>query len=201
MATVLDVWTDDISADVEHFDPQIAARRAYKLYLMRLRRAPELSTPKSLTTPHTLGSSAPRSFLSAAAALGSEHVKADFLKFRRSSLAGNNPLKSDKAAARNSKLQKLAVPTRKIAVRVNRVGVQTTATWGHQAQGLAPKRMKVIRAAAGGHAFRQSLGSLDLVFDLGEFSLQDPAERVLLEHWITFAAFIPSLSKEVFLKS
>ena len=61
--------------------------------------------------------------------------------------------------------------------------------------------MKVIRAAAGGHAFRQSLGSLDLVFDLGEFSLQDPAERVLLEHWITFAAFIPSLSKEVFLKS
>ena len=72
----------------------------------------------------------------------------------------------DKASARNNKLQKLAVPTRKIAVRVNRVGVQTTATWGHQAQGLAPKRMKVIRAAAGGHAFRQSLGSLDLVFDL-----------------------------------
>ena len=61
--------------------------------------------------------------------------------------------------------------------------------------------MKVIRAAAGGHAFRQSLGSLDLVFDLGEFSLQDPAERVLLEHWVTFAAFIPSLSREVFLKA
>ena len=56
--------------------------------------------------------------------------------------------------------------------------------------------MKVIRASAGGHAFRQSLGSLDLVFDLGEFSLQDPAERVLLEHWVTFAAFIPSLSRD-----
>ena len=104
----------------------------------------------------------------------------------------------DKAAARNFKLQKLAVPTKKIAVRVNRVGVQTAATWGHQAQGLAPKRMKIIRAAAGGHASRQALGSLDLVFDLGEFSLQDPSERVLMEHWITFAAFIPSLSREVF---
>ena len=107
----------------------------------------------------------------------------------------------DKAAARNGKLQKLSIPSKKVAVRVNRTDVQTTATWGHQAQGLAPKRMKVVRAAAGEHAARQSLGSLDLVFDLGEFSIQDPEKRVLLEHWVTFASFIPSLDREVFLRS
>ena len=33
LAKVLDVWIDDISADVEHSDPQVAARRAYKLYI------------------------------------------------------------------------------------------------------------------------------------------------------------------------
>ena len=195
-------------ADVEHFDPQIAARRAYKLYSLfkGLLPASELllnfkksaftcSDPKAAAAlKKLLGADDPK-VCGVVKDLGVDNSGARRRRIKQSKA------RLDKAAARNSKLQKLAVPTRKIAVRVNRVGVQTTATWGHQAQGLAPKRMKVIRAAAGGHAFRQSLGSLDLVFDLGEFSLQDPAERVLLEHWITFAAFIPSLSKEVFLKS
>ena len=195
LATVLDVWIDDISADVEHFDPQIAARRAYKLYSLfkGLLPASELLLNfKKSALKKLLGADDPK-VCGVVKDLGVDNSGARRRRIKQSKA------RLDKAAARNSKLQKLAVPTRKIAVRVNRV--QTTATWGHQAQGLAPKRMKVIRAAAGGHAFRQSLGSLDLVFDLGEFSLQDPAERVLLEHWITFAAFIPSLSKEVFLKS
>ena len=208
LATVLDVWIDDISADVEHFDPQIAARRTYKLYSLFKGLLPAsellLNVKKSAFT-----CSDPKAAAALKKLLGADDPKVcgvvkdlgvDNSGARRRRIK-QSKARLDKAAARNSKLQKLAVPTRKIAVRVNRVGVQTTATWGHQAQGLAPKRMKVIRAAAGGHAFRQSLGSLDLVFDLGEFSLQDPAERVLLEHWITFAAFIPSLSKEVFLKS
>ena len=208
LATVLDVWIDDISADVEHFDPQIAARRAYKLYslLKGLLPASELllnfkksaftcSDPKAAAAlKKLLGADDPK-VCGVVKDLGVDNSGARRRRIKQSKA------RLDKAAARNSKLQKLAVPTRKIAVRVNRVGVQTTATWGHQAQGLAPKRIKVIRAAAGGHAFRQALGSLDLVFDLGEFFLQDPAERVLLEHWITFAVFIPSLSKEVFLKS
>ena len=205
LAKVLDVWIDDISADVEHFDPQIAARRAYKMYshFKGLLPASELllnfkksaftcSDPKAASAlKKLLGPNDPK-VCGVVKDLGVDNSGARRRRVKQ---------RLDKASARNSKLQKLAVPTRKIAVRVNRVGVQTTATWGHQAQGLAPKRMKVIRAAAGGHAFRQSLGSLDLVFDLGEFSLQDPAERVLLEHWVTFAAFIPSLSREVFLKA
>ena len=52
----------------------------------------------------------------------------------------------DKASARNSKLQKLAVPTRKIVVRVNRFGVQTTATWGHKAQGCEKCRAHAQRS-------------------------------------------------------
>ena len=208
IASVLDVWIDDISADVEHFDPQIAARRAYKLYSLFKNLLPSsellLNFKKSAFT-----CSDPKAAEALKKLLGADDPKVcgvvkdlgvDNSGARRRRIK-QSKLRLDKAAARNSRLQKLSVPTRKMAVRVNRVGVQTAATWGHQAQGLAPKRMKVVRAAAGGHAFRQSLGSLDLVFDLGEFSLHDPAERVLLEHWITFTAFIPSLSSEVFLKS
>ena len=208
LAKVLDVWIDDISADVEHFDPQIAARRAYKLYsqLKGLLPASELllnfkksaftcSDPKAATAlKKLLGPNDPK-VCGVVKDLGVDNSGARRRRVKQSRA------RLDKASDRNNKLRKLAVPARKIAVRVNRVGVQTTATWGHQAQGLAPKRMKVIRASAGGHAFRQSLTSLDLVFYLGEFSLQDPAERVLLEHWVTFAAFIPSLSREVFLKA
>ena len=208
LATVLDVWIDDISADVEHFDPQIAARRAYKLYSLFKELLPTsellLNFKKSaFTCSDPKAAAALKKFLQdgdpkvcgVAKDLGVDNSGGRRRRTKQSRT------RLDKAAARNFKLQKLAVPTKKIAVRVNRVGVQTAATWGHQAQGLAPKRMKIIRAAAGGHASRQALGSLDLVFDLGEFSLQDPSERVLMEHWLTFAAFIPSLSREVFLKS
>ena len=208
LATVLDVWIDDISADVEHFDPQIAARRAYKLYSLFKELLPtsELllnfkksaftcSDPKAAAALKKLLEDGDPKVCGVAKDLGVDNSGGRRRRTKQSRT------RLDKAVARNFKLQKLAVPTKKIAVRVNRVGVQTAATWGHQAQGLAPKRMKIIRAAAGGHASRQALGSLDLVFDLGEFSLQDPSERVLMEHWITFAAFIPSLSREVFLKS
>ena len=208
LATVLDVWIDDISADVEHYDPQIAARRAYKLYSLFKELLPtsELllnfkksaftcSDPKAAAALKKLLEDGDPKVCGVAKDLGVDNSGGRRRRTKQSRT------RLDKAAARNFKLQKLAVPTKKIAVRVNRVGVQTAATWGHQAQGLAPKRMKIIRAAAGGHASRQALGSLDLVFDLGEFSLQDPSERVLMEHWITFAAFIPSLSREVFLKS
>ena len=208
LATVLDVWIDDISADVEHFDPQIAARRAYKLYSLFKELLPtsELllnfkksaftcSDPKAAAALKKLLEDGDPKVCGVAKDLGVDNSGGRRRRTKQSRT------RLDKAAARNFKLQKLAVPTKKIAVRVNRVGVQTAATWGHQAQGPAPKRMKIIRAAAGGHASRQALGSLDLVFDLGEFSLQDPSERVLMEHWITFAAFIPSLSREVFLKS
>ena len=157
LATVLDVWIDDNSADVEHFDPQIAARRAYKLYslLKGLLPASELllnfkksaftcSDPKAAAAlKKLLGADDPK-VCGVVKDLGVDNSGARRRRIKQSKA------RLDKAAARNSKLQKLAVPTRKIAVRVNRVGVQTTATWGHQAQGLAPKRMKVIRAAAGG---------------------------------------------------
>ena len=50
--------------------------------------------------------------------------------------------------------------------QVAATGVGTAATFGHQGQGISPKRMKVLRAIAGGHFGKLSFGSLDLDFDL-----------------------------------
>ena len=62
-------------------------------------------------------------------------------------------------------------------------GVFTVATFGHQGQGLAPKRMKVLRAVAGVHFGKFSFGSLDLIFDFSEVGPGDPMCKMVLEHW------------------
>ena len=49
-------------------------------------------------------------------------------------------------------------------------------TWGDQGQGMSPKRLKVIRAAAGSHCGRLAFVSPDLVFYLAE-------HRLIQEHW------------------
>ena len=48
---------------------------------------------------------------------------------------------------------------------------------------ISPKRMKVLRAIAGGHFGKLSFGSLDLVFDLSHVGSGDPFHKIVLEHW------------------
>ena len=61
-------------------------------------------------------------------------------------------------------------------------GRATAAIFGHQGQGLAPKRMKVLRAMVGGHYGKKAFGSLDFVFDLEEVGAGDPLVKLVLEH-------------------
>ena len=67
--------------------------------------------------------------------------------------------------------------------RLRAQGFFTAATFGHQCQGFAPKRMKVLRAIAGSHYGKLSFGSLDLLFDLSETGTGDPLFKLVLEHW------------------
>ena len=124
LATVLDVWIDDISADVEHFDPQIAARRAYKLYSLFKELLPtsELllnfkksaftcSDPKAAAALKKLLEDGDPKVCGVAKDLGVDNSGGRRRRTKQSRT------RLDKAAARNFKLQKLAVPTKKIAVR------------------------------------------------------------------------------------
>ena len=80
---------------------------------------------------------------------------------------------------RSRKLGRLKVPVRKKRAQVASTGVFTVATFGRQGQGLAPKRMKVLRAVAGKFWF----GLLDLIFDFSEVGSGDPMCKMVLEHW------------------
>ena len=67
-------------------------------------------------------------------------------------------------------------------MRILQGSVLAGGTWGHQAQGLSPKERKTVRMMAAATGFRQKLGSVDIVLDLGEGGLKDPHETVVL-HW------------------
>ena len=84
---------------------------------------------------------------------------------------------------RTGKLARLKIPNPKKKAQVAATGVFTAATFGHQGQGISPKRMKVLRAIAGGHYGKLSFGSLDLVFDLSWVGSGDPMCKIVLEHW------------------
>ena len=87
------------------------------------------------------------------------------LQARRRRVATSNA-RITKAAGRSGKLTRLKATNPKKRALVAATGVETAATFGHQGQGISPKRMKVLRAIAGGHFGKMSFGSLDLVFDL-----------------------------------
>ena len=62
---------------------------------------------------------------------------------RRRRVATSNA-RLQKAMGRSRKLGRLKVPVRKKRAQVASTGVFTVATFGHQGQGLAPKRTKVL---------------------------------------------------------
>ena len=91
---------------------------------------------------------------------------------RRSSMGFRDRI--GKATRRNSNRIKLRLPSVKANVRILQGSVLAGGTWGHQAQGLSPKERKTVRMMAAATGFRQKLGSVDIVLDLGEGGLKDP---------------------------
>ena len=70
--------------------------------------------------------------------------------------------------------------------RICNVSILTTGTWGHQAQGLAPSKIRVLRGIATG-AVRVAYGSSEIVFDMQDSGVKDPWCKVVQEHWATFS--------------
>ena len=186
----LDTWIDDVSIDAEDSDAQRAAQKIVALYrtIREELGSAELliSTSKSAfvcTDKHTqhrlkqllLPGEPP--VLHLVKDLGVDSAGA-----RRRRVANSNA-RINKAAGRSGKLKRLKVTNPKKRAQAAATGVGTAATFGHQGQGISPKRMKVLRAIAGGHFGKLSFGSLDLVFDLSEVGSGDPFHKIVLEHW------------------
>ena len=186
----LDTWIDDVSIDAEDADAQRAAQKIVALYRTISEEIGNaellISASKSAfvcTNRHTqhrlkqllLPGEPP--VLHLVKDLGVDSAGA-----RRRRVATSNA-RISKAACRSGKLTRLRIPNPKKRAQIAATGVETAATFGHQGQGISPKRMKVLRAIAGGHYGKLSFGSLDLIFDLSHVGSGDPLHKIVLEHW------------------
>ena len=89
------------------------------------------------------------------------------------------------AARRNKRLHVLRLPRRPQRTRAYRASILTAAVWGHEGQGIAPKRLKIIRAALSRHAGRTVLGSVDVSFNCASNKVEDPLFTIVRQHACT----------------
>ena len=189
-AWTLDSWIDDVSIDAEDKDPQRAAQKIVSLYRTvsaELGNAElQISTSKSAFVCTDKQTQARVQQLLREGEPPVLHLVKDLgvdsAGARRRRVATSNA-RLAKATGRSSKLARLKVPNPKKKAQVAATGVFTAATFGHQGQGISPKRMKVLRAIAGGHYGKMAFGSLDLLFDLSWMGSGDPLCKIILEHW------------------
>ena len=90
-----------------------------------------------------------------------------------------------KGVTRGARLQTLRVHKVAHRVRVSKMGSLSAAIWGHQGLGISPKQLRGLRSQAALAGKRQQLGSVDVVFSLGEGNCSDPLQTVILQHWRT----------------
>ena len=90
-----------------------------------------------------------------------------------------------KGSTRGARLQTLRVSNVAHRVRVSKMGCLSAAIWGHQGLGISPKQLRGLRSQAALAGRRQQLGSVDVVFSLGEGNCRDPLLTVILQHWRT----------------
>ena len=92
--------------------------------------------------------------------------------------------------SRHGRLQQYKL-TRRQKTRVFNASPLAAGLYGHQGQGVAPKRLKVVRAALARHAGRSQFGSTDVILDLMSYQVQDPLLKVVLEQAdALFRAFV-----------
>ena len=73
--------------------------------------------------------------------------------------------RESKGQKRAFKLKKLRVPALQHRWRAFKSGVFAASAWGHQAQGLSPKRLRWLRACGAQQLGRHKLGDMDVVYD------------------------------------
>ena len=186
-------WLDDVSVDTEGPVAATTAARAVKSFHL-LKQSLSLDGLKmSLTKTCFVCTDAPsekalKKLLSPedppvtplARDLGTDYSGS---RRRRITIAR---ARQDKGRFRSGRLRQLRIPSLTHKWRVFKGGVFATAAWGHQAQGLAPKRLKWLRGCAAQQLNRHKLGSSDLVFDLHS-THEDPLITILSQHFTTIS--------------
>ena len=194
-----DLWLDDISVDIAHPDAEVAATLGVDVFrtLRSLLHSEGLELNMS-KTKFVVNNAKSRKALQSMCGQNMPAV-ADLVKDLGLDSAGakrrrvTTALKRFKICmSRNAKLRKFQLARRK-RTRVFNASPMAAGLYGHQGQGVAPKRLKVVRAALARHAGRSQLGSTDVILDLMSHQVQDPLLKVVQEQAdALFRAFINS---------
>ena len=91
--------------------------------------------------------------------------------------------------ARSRKLTTLC-PAPAARVCVVKGSISPVSTWGHQAQGISPKRLKWIRQCLARPLGLQKLGCADTVFGVRAPKTVDPMESIITQHFQALARIV-----------
>ena len=191
-AQAVDAWLDDVSIDLVHEDAAVAARSAVQAYhTFKQAAASEGLTLSGDKTCFVCTTARAHKLLKQVNPEGGPKIElvtkdlgVDSHGGRRRR-TGTAQARARKAGLRQKRLHCLKVPQVKHRVRAQRASVEAAGLWGHQSQGVAPKRLKHFRTLAANVAHKHKLGSLEVVMRVGEAGVKDPALTVLLQHWKT----------------
>ena len=194
----LDSWVDDIGADLEHVSATVVAQDAVACF----RHAKILLESSGLKV-----SMKKTGFLTS-----SKEARRELAERRRPSdpkihdtmrdlgldcaLARVRRVKIQKsrmikAGKRSQKLGKLKVGVQSCRIRLFKGSVVSSATWGHQAQGMPPTRVQVLRRVAASHVGRLKLGTADIALSLASDRVRDPKADIICQHFqVWFQVFV-----------
>ena len=192
----IDVWLDDVGIDAEAPVAEVAARRGKELYVeVKNRLLQEGLTLSAKKTVFIVTDAKTRKALQGYLEPGDPEIKYQAKDLGLDTSGGGLRRiatargRQAKARQRKNKLTNLKVGNVNAQIRIFRGSIMTAGLYGHQAMGVAPKRMKWYRHAMAGLLGRQSLGGTDVVLDM-QSKEGDPACTIHLQHFTSLARII-----------
>ena len=187
-----DTWVDDLSVDFCGTNPQQVAakglRVARSLFGALAEEGLEVSLKKTTWIASSSAVEAALKQQSKGEATQVSSVAKDLGVANAAGRARRTQVQTKrmrKGSTRGARLQTLRVSNVAHRVRVSKMGCLSAAIWGHQGLGISPKQLRGLRSQAALAGRRQQLGSVDVVFSLGEGNCRDPLLTVILQHWRT----------------
>ena len=181
----VDVWVDDISIDFDGDDPHTVCKEALAGYEEVKAGLEAVGLQLSPTKTGFLTSSAEAKREITLHRSDSQPKAHDLLKDLgldssggRRRRIGNQQKRLLKGSGRQSKLLHLKLRSRPIRIRVWKTSIHSAVSFGVEAQGMAPQRVRTLRQQLARHGGLQKKGSVDIVFDQ-HAHLQDPKDTAV----------------------
>ncbi|CAE7748672.1 ZCCHC13 [Symbiodinium sp. CCMP2592] len=201
--TNTDLWLDDVSLDVVGSDPVEVASAALQAYrVLHASLGLEGLEVETTKTKFVAGTVRARAALQQLRRPG-EPETADLVKDlgldcaagrRRRITTAQKRFRTGIGRVRH--MRRLRIRRRWVRGRLLQASALKAGLYGHQAVGVAPKRLKVLRSAVAREAGRFEHGSADVILDLMSHKAVDPHQLVVVEQLQALGRLASSASPE-----